>query len=70
MGCVAGLLYLNLDQILLTPRKPAKLYSLAKWGGRNERHPVNGATREPSEQIKCASRSAMRERRSGFDIAN
>ena len=39
-------------------------------GGRNERHPVNGANVEPSEQIKCASRSAMRERRGGFDIVN
>ena len=39
-------------------------------GARNERHPVNGANGEASEQIKCASRSAMRERRSGFDIAN
>ena len=39
-------------------------------GARNKRHPVNGANGEASEQIKCASRSAMRERRSGFDIAN
>ena len=46
------------------------LKNVESKGARNERHPVNGANGEASEQIKCASRSAMRERRSGFDNAN
>ena len=53
------------DLILRTVEKPPDAR-----GARDEHRPVNGANREASEQIKCASRSAMRERRSGFDIAN
>ena len=47
------------------------MVSRGMGGGRNERHPVNGANVEPSEQMKCASWSADRRgKRGAFYIAN